>query len=374
MTINPRKIEFFNRESETAEIKNILKSEPHLITFIYGPINCGKTSLIQKLIDDLPKDKYAVFYINLRGKSVVKYGDFIRVLFAIEEKELLKKIKNIFTKVLKHVASTGEKATYKFTGIPVDKGLLETFFKEKSNEDAFNYLEEYFKNISKHKTPVLIIDELQVIGDLEINGKAIYKLFNFFIRLTKELHICHVFALSSDSLFIEKVYSEAMLQGRARYLFVDDFNSATAKRFLGNYGFSKDEQKIAYDYFGGKPSDLSNLILSSENIKNIINDELKDRSSRLSDMLDKLLYVSPGVMIENEEQRVKRDEIIKLLKKFKDNDEIADRDLSRAEKIYLIKKNIFFIDPRKGMIKPQSKIDLLAIREILGELNTEDYK
>ncbi|MDI6730936.1 MAG: ATP-binding protein, partial [Candidatus Altarchaeum sp.] len=78
-----------------------------------------------------------------------------------------------------HVASTGEKATYKFRGIPVDRGLLERFFKEKSNEEVFNYLVKYFKNIAKHKMPVLVIDELEMISDLEINGKLICKLFNY---------------------------------------------------------------------------------------------------------------------------------------------------------------------------------------------------
>ncbi|OQX20834.1 MAG: hypothetical protein BWK75_04485, partial [Candidatus Altiarchaeales archaeon A3] len=38
-------MEFFNRESEKEEILNILKTEPQLINFIYGPINSGKTTL-----------------------------------------------------------------------------------------------------------------------------------------------------------------------------------------------------------------------------------------------------------------------------------------------------------------------------------------
>jgi len=88
----------------------------------------------------------------------------------------------------------------------------------------------------------------------------------------------------------------------------------------------------------------------------------------LRDMLDKLLYVSPKIMIDDEEHGVKRDEIIKLLEIFKDKEKIDDRGLRRPEKIYLIKNNILFIDPRKSIIKPQSKIDLNAIREILKEL------
>jgi hypothetical protein len=366
MTINPRKIEFFNRESETAEIKNILESEPRLITFIYGPINSGKTSLIMNLIGDLPKD-YVVFYVNLRETVIASYKDFIETLFDtdFEEEKRKTKIKELIPDVIEGIKV--------LSGVPIPAEIFKKIFKEEKPKNAFKYILKIIYEIRKKgKTPVFIIDELQKIGDVKVDSYLIYDVFNFFIRLTKELHACHVFALSSDSLFIEKVYSEAMLQGRARYLLVDDFDSATTKRFLGSYGFSKEEQRIAYDYFGGKPSDLSNLILLSENIKNVINDEIKDRSSRLRDMLDKLLYVSPRVMIEDEEQRVKRDEIIKLLEKFKDNEEIADRDLSRAEKIYLIKENIFFIDPRKGIIKPQSKIDLLAIREILKELSTKD--
>ena len=145
--------------------------------------------------------------------------------------------------------------------------MLETFFKKEAHKDVFNFLEEYFKTISQEKTPVLIIDELQAIGDLKIDEYLIYKLFNFFVRLTKELHLCHVFALSSDSLFIEKVHSDAMLQGRCQYLLVDDFDKETVKRFLKKYKFSVEEQESALNYAGGKPSHLVDLIEAKANNK-----------------------------------------------------------------------------------------------------------
>ncbi len=59
---------------------------------------------------------------------------------------------------------------------------------------------------------------------MKINDFLIYELFNYFINLTKEKYLCHVFCISSDSLFIEKVYNEAMLDGRAKYVLVDDFD------------------------------------------------------------------------------------------------------------------------------------------------------
>ncbi|NMG82955.1 MAG: ATPase, partial [Methanosarcinales archaeon] len=73
-------MEFHNREMETKEIRLILDSRPTLITFIYGPINSGKTGLINHVIEELPED-YVVFYINLRTKFLASYDDFIESLF-----------------------------------------------------------------------------------------------------------------------------------------------------------------------------------------------------------------------------------------------------------------------------------------------------
>jgi len=338
---------------------NILKTEPQLINFIYGPINSGKTTLITNLIENLPDD-YVIFYVNLRRKSIIRYEDFIRVLFAIEEGGLLKKIKNIFTKVLKHVTSTVEKAAYKFTGIPVDKGLLETFFKEKSNEDVFNYLAEYFKNISKHKMPVLVIDELQVIGDLEIDGKLIYKLFNFFIRLTKELHVCHVFALSSDSLFIEKVYNEVMLQDRCKYIHVDDFDEETTKKFLEKYNISKEDEELVWNNFGGKPiflSDSVNTKFTGKNINEAIQKTLKNRKGQIEEIIYTL--------------KDKNEEMFKgctdVLEKFRNSDNFDYLNVTKYIR-FLVEKNIIFVNCAEKNIKAQSKINLIAIREILKEI------
>ena len=64
-----RKMVFHDREREINEIMNILNTEPTLITFIYGPINSGKTELINHLVKQLPEN-YVVFNVNLRGKFV----------------------------------------------------------------------------------------------------------------------------------------------------------------------------------------------------------------------------------------------------------------------------------------------------------------
>jgi AAA+ ATPase superfamily predicted ATPase len=51
-----RRIEFHNRVRELKEITKILDVEPSLITFVYGPINSGKTTLVSHLIEGLPEE------------------------------------------------------------------------------------------------------------------------------------------------------------------------------------------------------------------------------------------------------------------------------------------------------------------------------
>ncbi|ODS38481.1 hypothetical protein BEH94_08855 [Candidatus Altiarchaeales archaeon WOR_SM1_SCG] len=344
-----KKIEFFNRESETGDLMNILGTEPRMVNFIYGPINSGKTSLINNLIENLPPD-YVVFYINLRGKFISDYKDFVRVLFDVEKDKDLKEI-------LKKLAIKSEKAIYRTGGVPAPESLLETFFGEGVHEDVFKFLEDYFKNIAEQKIPVLIIDELQKIGDININGPLIYELFNFFIRLTKELHLCHVFALSSDSLFIEKVYSEAMLHGRAEYLLVDDFNKETTKKFLGKYNFSKDEIEIAWNCAGGKPGYLINLVSAKETKKNVC--------EYAKEMIENRKHALLFMFAENKD---KQDVILKMFGNFEKSGEIEFNENINLEILkFLIKRNILFMDALKKSIKPQSKQELVVIREILEE-------
>jgi AAA+ ATPase superfamily predicted ATPase len=238
-----RSIEFHNREKEIKELMEILNTEPTLITFIYGPINSGKTELITHLLEELPKE-YVVFYINLRGKFISSYKDFVRALFKLERE------KNEYREILKTLSEVSLKSL-KFTGIPITESVMDLLFKEKTYEDVFEFLEDYFTKISAKKIPVLIVDELQKIGDVKIDNHLIYELFNFFIRLTKELHLCHVFAVSSDSLFIERIYSEAMLEERCDYLLVDDFGYERTKEFLDIYEFNEHEKEITWHHICG---------------------------------------------------------------------------------------------------------------------------
>ena len=336
---------FHDREKEIEEITRILKSPPNLITFVYGPINSGKTELFQHLIKTLSKE-YRAFYVNLRGVYVSKAEDLLTVLFNVEEKEYEFKE---FLKVL--IDYLPDKIPP--IGIPTPKNFFKKFFEERGLDNAFKYLERLFVELSSEVTPILVLDELQVIGDLKVDDLLIYKLFNLFVRLTKELHSCHVFAVTSDSLFIEKIFNEAMLHGRCRYLLVDDFDYETTAEFLRKHGFDEDEIQLTWDYFGGKPVYLVEAVNNRDRLKELCESWLRLRKRQIKDALYGL----------NEDSRKS---VLKALSTFKEKEVISYEKIT-DELVWCIKNNILFLDPMNEILKPQSRLDLLAIRSILRE-------
>ena len=351
-----KRIPFHNRKREIKEVMNILEAEPSLITFIYGPINSGKTTMVSHLIEQLPED-YAPFYVNLRGRFITDYEDFLNVLFEIDEGGGVDNVTGYAKSILKDLGTV--------RGIPIPINLFEQIFKKKDkSKDVFKYIEQFLTEISNKRVPVLIIDELQVVGDLKINGLLMYKLFNFFIRLTKELHLCHIFAVSSDSLFIENVYSEAMLDGRCRYLLVDDFDEETTYAFLGEHGFTDDERAVAWEYCGGKPVYLVEL-MNYENKEEKVREMITFRTGEIETILKRINELGGQIILENIKYSVSYENLVEALKKFVDRETIDINEVDEISKAFLVKKNILFVDPLKKMIKTQSRLNLLAIREVM---------
>ena len=248
------------------------------------------------------------------------------------------------------------------SGIPIPINLFEQIFEKKDkSKDVFKYIERFLVEISKKRTPILIIDELQVVGDIKINGLLMYKLFNFFIRLTKELHLCHIFAVSSDSL----VCSEAMLEGRCRYLLVDDFDRETTSAFLKKHGFTDDENAIAWEYCGGKPVYLLEL-MNYENREEKLKEMLVLRTGEIETILKRINELGGEIIIEDTTYSVSYDKLVGSLKNFVEREAIDLNEVDEISKAFLVKKNILFVDPLRKMIKPQSRLDLLAVREVIA--------
>ncbi|HID27475.1 MAG TPA: ATP-binding protein, partial [Methanosarcinales archaeon] len=170
----------------------------------------------------------------------------------------------------------------------------------------------------------------------------------------KELHLAHVFVITSDSLFIEKVYSEAMLQERCRYLQVDDFDEETTTAFLEGHGFTDDEKTMAWEYCGGKPVCLVELINTEDNREGKAKELLKIRKGQIEEVVYSLEVKDKKMF----------DAVMGVLSEFIGKEKIRYKYLSDEIK-FLVRKNIIFADSVNKELKPQSMLNLLAIREVM---------
>ncbi|MEA3477167.1 MAG: ATP-binding protein [Bacteroidota bacterium] len=200
---------FINRSRELVFLGKWISEEPDSLLFIFGPKSSGKTTLLTEFINrNLPDSNYDIKHFNLRKIFIVNYQHFIQTFFSLDYSKAREDVK--------------ERRQYnlKVFQLTVDtlKGL------EQKNLDPFAVMErELEKTIAGGIRPVIIIDELQALESIYLNGQRelLKELFNFFVAMTKESHLCHVIIASSDGYFIERIYNDSKLKKTSRFLEVD---------------------------------------------------------------------------------------------------------------------------------------------------------
>ena len=179
------------------------------------------------------------------------------------------------------------------------------------------------------------------------------------VRLTKETHLCHCLCATSDCLFIENIYSNAHLEGRARYILVDDLPKNEAFEVYQGFGFENKE--LIWNFIGGKIGDM--IILFEEKKqglpeKDILQKMLKDTAGKLQWIkLKKLRKIKDGTTLW------------KFLEKFKENKPLTKNEIEKDfDKIlFWIEENILFYNPLEGTVRPQGKLLWKAIKEAVEE-------
>ena len=349
--------EFIDREADIKRMKAVLSGRPNLIYFVYGPINSGKTALLMKVLEELPGE-YRVFYIIFRGRDVERIEDFLQVLFKVSRGDSRDNVKE-FTKDL---IKEGFKALGKLKGIPIPERIFDYLFMgSKKADDVFRYMEEMFEEIVEEGLrPILIFDELQSIKDiLNATGRPVIgRLFNFLVRMTKETHLCHSLCSTSDCLFIEDIYSNARLEGRAEYILVDDLPKDEAYKLYEGFGF--EDKEFVWDWIGGKVGDMIRLYEKrkqgyneEEGLKNM----LKDEVGRLRWVLD--------LVEEGEKEGPEVEKIAELLERFIDGEDRRYQEVKGKVLKFLIEENVLFYNPVEGIVRPQSRLLWRAIREVI---------
>ena len=359
--------EFVDREKEKREVKAVLSGRPNLVYFVYGPINSGKTSLLMKVFEELPVD-YKVFYINFRARHVGEFTDLLKVLFEVKYGSKRKKIPGIVKEFLK----AGAKVVEKFKGIPIPEKVFDYLFVDSRKvEDVFRYLEDIFEEIVRRGyRPIFVLDEMQVIKEIvnKAGRPVLSELFNFAVRMTKETHLCHVLCATSDCLFIDMVYSNARLEGRAEYILVDDLDKDSAIRVYEKFGL--EDKKLVWDYIGGKIGDMIKLFERKKrgySEKDALEMMLRDEVARLESLLRALKYSPLKVSVRGSIIEVKAEEFKEGLKIFKEKEEVLAREVEEPILLGGVQENILFYNPLEGTVRPQSRLLWKAIREVIGD-------
>jgi hypothetical protein len=143
---------------------------------------------------------------------------------------------------------------------------------ENKTLDPFVVMEkELIKLVKKGKHPVIIIDELQALEDIYMNGQQslLKELFNFFVAMTKESHLCHVVIASSDGYFLNKLYNDSRLTKTSAFYEIDYLPKEDIRYWLSHlknesnisdYILTDKQIETIWKYLGGSMFEISCLL------------------------------------------------------------------------------------------------------------------
>lgn len=248
---------FINRKQELYYLKQWISEKPDNLLFIVGPKSSGKTTLLVRFIEqNLPDSKYDVKHFNLREIFIVNYQHFIQTFFELDYSKSKGDVK--------------ERRQYnlKVFQLTVDtlKGL-----EEKSLDPFAVMKQELQKTAAQGIRPVIIIDELQALEGIYLNGQRdlLKELFNFFVAMTKESHLCHVIIASSDGYFIERIYNDSKLKKTSKFLEVDYLSKEDVLFWLGDlqgqskikaFTLSDSQKEKIWDTLGGSCWEINSFL------------------------------------------------------------------------------------------------------------------
>ena len=176
------------------------------------------------------------------------------------------------------------------------------------------------------------------------------------------------------------MYSATELEGRAKYILVDDFEKKEALEFLsflekellkGKIVLNSKEKEKIYELVGGKPVYLVSIVndLKTKPLKKVLSYFLQDEKAKIKMELEKFNYIKVKVKYEDQEVEIKKEDVIEIFRKFKNQDVLKKDEVKAPAYYYLVKKNILFLDPINEILKPQSRLTWHAINKALEELN-----
>jgi len=210
--------------------------------------------------------------------------------------------------------------------------------------------------VEKGKKPIIIIiDELQALMDIYINGQRtlIQELFNFFVAMTKESHLAYVIISSSDGYFIDVVYNDSKLKKTSDFLEIDYLGKEDVWEWLRNidkyskikeYTLTEEEIEKVWDTVGGSMWEIQ--LLLSRFFEGEVEEVCEDYKIKMRELI---------IDYATEKNRKLKEQI---LKRFIERNKISKSEFSEEEIEKLkdmVHNNILYYNPVKAEFYPQGR-------------------
>ena len=310
--------------------------------FLHGPKSSGKTTLLYRFLDEVKKrEKVDVKFLNLRKVYLGNYQDFLRIFFKVDYKNSKKTIKE------------GSQYDLKIFKLTVEE-LKEL---EERRIDLLVLMKKELRQlVEKGKKPIIIIiDELQALMDIYINGQRtlIQELFNFFVAMTKESHLAYVIISSSDGYFIDVVYNDSKLKKTSDFLEIDYLGKEDVWEWLRNidkyskikeYTLTEEEIEKVWDTVGGSMWEIQ--LLLSRFFEGEVEEVCEDYKIKMRELI---------IDYATEKNRKLKEQI---LKRFIERNKISKSEFSEEEIEKLkdmVHNNILYYNPVKAEFYPQGR-------------------
>ena len=235
-----------DREKEINFLKDWFEELPKEILWIYWPKSSGKTTLIEYVVENelfedfwaLKSVKFWVKYINLRRYLISNYESFIESFLVPKKNVITKKAESLDARIS--------------VGVFEIKASVLNEVKNRER-DLFNVLIKEIEEIAQDKRAILIIDEIQTLEDIYVNGKRelLKEFLNFCVSLTKERHLCHVVILTSNTVFVERIYNDAKMKLTSDFKKIGHLEKWKVAEWLGIEGLRDKEIELVWEYLGG---------------------------------------------------------------------------------------------------------------------------
>jgi AAA+ ATPase superfamily predicted ATPase len=319
--------------------------------FLYGPKSTGKTTLINKVIKKLDTEVFSISFISMRAVLIRDFKDFKNFFFP---PTLKGKIKDILSGIHFNLGFFGWNIE--------DEKLLE--------ENIFSVMISKLRKANKlGKKPVIIIDEFQYLRgiplDKENNLSLVQELWKLFIEITKVYNLAHVVCLTSDSYYMEELYTDNKLVNTSDFQLINHLSKEDIYYWLGNQeNCPKAMIDDIWDNLGGNVWEIWQVFVSYKNNddwKPKLKDLLQVKYSYIIDYYDEILLDEwKNKFLEVTEGIVKNGKYV----------------ISRGEKLLflvkdLVSRDYWFYDTKTKIITANSKSLEKGMESLLKEIKNQ---